>query len=75
MDTLHHDLLFDMVVFAVLKDENWGQQSEIPAPKLVGSGWEEQPNNTHKIIIWENFDRDAIVNDLFELMKNTTPIE
>lgn len=67
--------LFDMVVFAVLKDENWGQQSDIPAPKLVGNGWEEQPDNTNKIIIWENFDRDAIVNDLFELMKNTTPNE
>lgn len=65
--------LFDMVVLAVLKNENWGQQKEIPAPKLVGEGWEEQPNNPQKIIIWENFDRDAIVNDLFKLIKTTTP--
>ena len=40
-----------MVVLAVLKNENWGEQSDIPAPKLVGNGWEEQPNNNNKIII------------------------
>lgn len=67
--------LFDMVVLAILKNEKWGEQSKIPAPKLVGKGWEEQPNNPNKIIIWENFHRDAIVNDLFELMENTTPKE
>lgn len=65
--------LFDMVVLAILKNKEWGEQKEIPAPKLVGEGWEEQPNNPNKIIIWENFNRDAILNDLFELMKNTTP--
>lgn len=65
--------LFDMVVLAIIKNENWGDQKVIPAPKLVGEGWEEQPNNPNKIIIWENFDSYAIVNDLFELMKKTTP--
>lgn len=64
--------LFDMVVLAVLKNENWGEQTAIPAPKLVGEGWEDQPNNPHKIIIWENFDRDAIVNDFFKLMEEST---
>ncbi len=65
--------LFDMVVLAILKNEKWGEKKEIPAPKLVGNAWEEQPGNSNKIIYWENFKRDAIVNDLFELMENTTP--
>uniref|UniRef100_UPI00321796B3 nucleoside hydrolase n=1 Tax=uncultured Draconibacterium sp. TaxID=1573823 RepID=UPI00321796B3 len=65
--------LFDMVVPAILKNENWGQKKEIPAPKLVGDAWEDQPENPNKIYIWENFDRDAIVNDLFDLMKTNTP--
>jgi hypothetical protein len=64
--------LFDMVVLAILKNESWGDKKEIAAPKLVGEAWKEQTGNTHKIFIWENFNRDAIVNDLFELMKNTT---
>ncbi|WP_346861677.1 nucleoside hydrolase [uncultured Draconibacterium sp.] len=65
--------LFDMVVLAILKNEKWGQKQEIPAPKLIGTAWEEQPDNQSKVIIWENFNRDAIVNDLFELMKKTSP--
>lgn len=65
--------LFDMVVLAILKNEKWGQRVEIPAPKLVGNAWKDQANNSRKISYWENFDRDAIVHDLFELMENTTP--
>lgn len=65
--------LFDMVVLAILKKKEWGEKKEIPAPKLIGNVWEEQMNTSNKIVIWENFDRDAIVNDLFELMKNSTP--
>lgn len=67
--------MFDMVVFAVLKNENWGEKVEIPAPKLVGNTWVDQPENQQTIIYWENFDRDAIVNDFFEAMKKTTPQE
>ncbi len=65
--------LFDMAVLAILKNEKWGEKKKIPAPKLVGNAWEEQPGNPNKIIYWENFNRDAIVNDLFELMDLTTP--
>lgn len=65
--------LFDMVVLAVLKNESWGQKKQIPAPRLQGNTWIEQTENPHKIFIWENFNRDAIVNDLFELMKSSTP--
>ena len=65
--------MFDMVALAVIKNENWGQKKEIPAPKLVGEGWEEQADNKTKIIVWENFDRDGIINDLFSLMENATP--
>ncbi|WP_203532606.1 nucleoside hydrolase [Draconibacterium halophilum] len=65
--------LFDMVVLAVLKNEAWGEKVEIPAPKLVGNSWIDKPENKHKIVYWQNFNRDAIVNDLFELMQKSTP--
>lgn len=65
--------LFDMVVLAVLKNPAWGTRHEIPAPKLVGQAWEDQPNNPHKIVYWDEFNRDAIVNDLFTLMEKATP--
>jgi len=67
--------MFDMVALAVIKNESWGEKNEIPAPKLVGNGWEEQPGNSTKIVIWENFDGDAIIGDLFDLMDKATPKE
>lgn len=65
--------LFDMAAVAVVKNPDWAQKKEIPAPKLHGMEWTDQPDNQHKIVIWENFNRDAIVNDLFELMEKSTP--
>lgn len=65
--------LFDMAAVAVVKNPGWAQKTEIPAPKLKGTEWIDRPENQHKIVIWENFNRDAIVNDLFELMEKSTP--
>lgn len=65
--------LFDMVVLAVLKNENWGEKVEIPAPRLAGNSWIDQPENNHKIVYWQNFNSDAITNDLFQLMEKSTP--
>jgi len=61
--------LFDMAAVAIVKNPGWAEKVEIPAPKLSGNGWIDQPDNDHKISIWENFNRDAIVNDFFELLK------
>jgi len=65
--------LFDMVVLAILKNPEWGTRHEIPAPKLIQQAWEDQPNNPHKIVYWDGFNRDGIVNDLFTKMEETTP--
>jgi purine nucleosidase len=65
--------LFDMAAVAILKNPGWGQKIEIPAPKLQRVSWIDQPENQNKIIIWENFNRDAIVHDLFDLMDKSTP--
>jgi purine nucleosidase len=65
--------LFDMAAVAVVKNPQWAEQKEIPAPRLQGISWVEQPENPIKIVVWENFNRDAIVNDLFDLMGKSTP--
>lgn len=64
--------LFDMAAVAVVKNPGWAEKKEIPAPKLQGVAWIEQPNNQNKIVIWENFNRDSIVNDLFGLIAKST---
>lgn len=62
--------LFDMAAVAIVKNPDWAEQKSIPAPKLKGKTWIDQPENDNKIVIWENFDRDAIVNDFFNLLNN-----
>jgi len=62
--------LFDMAAVAIVKNPDWAEQKTIPAPKLKGKAWVDQPENENKIVIWKNFDRDAIVSDFFEKMNN-----
>lgn len=65
--------LFDMAAVAILKNPEWAEVKTIPAPWLnEDRSWSERPENTRKVIIWENFDRDAIIEDFFDTMKNYT---
>ena len=57
--------LFDMVAVAILKNPQWGEVKEIPAPILINNQWVERPKNNREITLWENFNRDAIINDLY----------
>ena len=62
--------LFDMVAVAVIKNSDWGETNEIPAPILDGENWVERPDNTRRIIIWENFDRETIMKDFYSVMRD-----
>lgn len=62
--------LFDMVAVAILKNESWGDQKTIPAPIMEDETWIERPENQRKIIIWENFDKELILEDFFKTMEN-----
>lgn len=62
--------LFDMVAAAVLKNSKWGEKSEIPAPILIDNQWKERPDNSRKITIWENFNRDAVMADFYQSIEN-----
>ena len=64
--------LFDMAAVAIVKNPSWAQPTTIPAPILVDGKWRERPENPRKIVIWEHFDRDAIIADLFKTMANFT---
>jgi len=60
--------LFDMAAVAIVKNPEWAEKIEVPAPRLSGINWIEQPEDQFKISIWENFKRDQIVNDLFDFI-------
>lgn len=62
--------LFDVVAVAVVKNPQWGEKATIPAHRLESENWVEQPDSRRQIMIWENFDREAILNDFFDRMQN-----
>lgn len=62
--------LYDMAAVAIVKNPAWATRTEIPAPILEGGVWRERPQNPRRIVVWENFQRDAIVGDFFAIMRN-----
>jgi hypothetical protein len=66
--------LFDMAAVAIVKNPAWATRTEIPAPTLDRGIWRERPDNPRRIVIWENFDRDAILADFFSTMRDAAPV-
>ena len=67
--------LFDMAAVAIVKNPTWATATKIPAPEFKHGAWADRPNNQRKIIVWEYFDRDAIINDFFDTMENYVLVE
>jgi inosine-uridine nucleoside N-ribohydrolase len=66
--------LFDMVAVAILKNPDWGHRKEIPSPVLIDNKWVERPANKRKITVWENFDREELLKDFYNSIKNPVPV-
>lgn len=62
--------LFDMAAVAIVKNPLWAESKSIEATLYTDTGWIEQPGNERKIIIWENFNRDSIIDDFYSSMQN-----
>lgn len=62
--------LFDMAAVAIVKNPSWADRVVIGAPKFADGKWTDRPNNPRKVVIWENFDKDAIMEDFYERMEN-----
>ena len=62
--------LFDMAAVAIVKNPSWARSRTIPAPQLVDGRWVERPQNARTIVLWERFDREAILADFFATMED-----
>lgn len=60
--------LFDMAAVAIVKNPGWATAVKLPAPILKDAKWVERPDNPRQIVLWENFDRGAIMKDFYESM-------
>jgi hypothetical protein len=60
--------LFDMAAVAIVKNPAWATAVTLPAPILKDAQWIDRPDNPRRIILWENFDRPAILKDFYDAM-------
>ena len=60
--------LYDMAAVAIVKNPSWATPRRIPAPRLAAGKWVERPDNRRTITIWENFSRQAILSDFYQVM-------
>ncbi|MEO5713065.1 MAG: nucleoside hydrolase [Luteolibacter sp.] len=67
--------LYDMAAVAIVKNGTWASPRTIPAPILKDGRWSERPDNPRKIVIWENFNRNSIMADFYQQMKNPQPAQ
>ena len=72
---LHSDgtrSLYDLCAVAVVKNPQWAQTAEIPAPTMIDKVWVDRPDNERTVLLWENFDRDGIVGDFVATLDKCT---
>ena len=62
--------LFDMAAVAIVKNPAWARASKIPSPQYVKGKWIERPENLHKIILWQDFDKNRIMKDFYHSMEH-----
>jgi purine nucleosidase len=59
-----------MAAVAIVKNPEWAESSIIPCPIMVDEQWVEQPENNRKIVMWENFDKEKIIADLYSVLRS-----
>lgn len=64
--------LFDMAAVAIVKNPSWADRVVIGVPKYENGQWIDQPDNPRKIVIWENFDKEKIMQDFYNTVDNYT---
>ena len=62
--------LYDMAVAAIVKNPGWASARLIPAPTYVDGAWLERPDNPRHILVWENFDKQAIIDDFYSTLSD-----
>jgi purine nucleosidase len=67
--------LFDMAAVAIVKNPAWASRRTLPAPRLVDGRWEDRPDNSRQITIWEDFDRERIMEDFFHTVENPVLVQ
>jgi len=64
--------LFDMAAVSIVKNPNWAERVVIGAPEYLNGKWIDHPDNPRKIVIWENFKKEFIMQDFYHTIQHYT---
>jgi len=67
--------LFDMAAVAIVKNPAWAEKVTIGAPQFSDGKWIDRPDNPRKVVIWENFDKETIMQDFYNVMEKYDLVE
>ena len=62
--------LYDMAAVAIVKNPAWATARRVPAPRLDAKGWVDRPGHRRTVVVWEHFDRAAIMRDFYASMEH-----
>ncbi|MGI9532151.1 nucleoside hydrolase [Lutimonas sp.] len=81
MDLYHHidyyghppsRSLFDMAAIAIVKNPSWAGSKTLSGIEMRGEKWIQSDQNSREILLWENFEKEAILNDFFDTLKDVS---
>lgn len=64
--------LFDMAAVAIVKNPTWASSYKISGLHMSNKQWKQRSNVSRKVVIWENFDKEAILNDFYTSLKTSS---
>ncbi len=64
--------LFDVCTLAILKNPSWADKVLAKGVSFDGKNWGEDGDVSRTITFWENFDREAIIDDFYSTMRTAS---
>ena len=67
--------LYDMAAVAIIKNPEWAEKKEIPSMLYKDGAWDAEPDLDTNLCIYEDFDKEKILEDFFSSVKNYKKVD
>ncbi len=64
--------LYDMAAIAIVKNPTWGEVKTLRGIRMVEEKWTVDKSSQREILLWENFDREAILQDFYTALDKSS---
>ncbi len=64
--------LYDMAAVAIVKNPNWAETKVLKGLLMKEEKWVRDSESQREILLWENFDREKILEDFYQALEKST---